>query len=82
MTVRDRLPTFLFLSVAVYLGFYVFGLVMGVYSPGEVWYFSIPAVGMAAFLVVAIYRERRARRAPAADPVTQAAHRLRETRGF
>jgi hypothetical protein len=82
MKQRDRISTFLILSAAVYLGFYIFGLVMGVYSPGEVPYFTIPALVMAAVLIAVIYRGRRAASVPADDPLIHTAHNLRETRGF
>ena len=82
MTTRDRLSTFLVLSAAVYLGFYVFGLVMGVYSPGEVLYFTIPALVMTILLVIYTVRARRAPRPDADDPLVHTAQHLRETRGF
>jgi hypothetical protein len=66
MSVNDRLSTIITLAASVYLGFYVFGLVMGVYSPGEVPYFTIPAlllVGVLAVLAVAGRRRSTTARA-------------------
>ena len=83
MSVNDRLSTIITLAASVYLGFYVFGLVMGVYSPGEVPYFTIPAlllVGVLAVLAVA-GRRRRTTARPTQDQLdttARAASRSRE----
>lgn len=66
-----------------FLGFYVFGLVMGVYTPGEVLYFTIPAVLAAAAYIVHIILYRRTVKAYGYDrEAMHDAQRLRETRGF
>ena len=82
MTPRTRLTTFAVLSAGVFLGFYLFGLVMGVYSPGDVLYFTIPAVVAVILLVLYVVRARRAPSPGADDPLTRTTRHLRETRGF
>ncbi|HEX2467575.1 MAG TPA: hypothetical protein VHJ54_05155 [Solirubrobacterales bacterium] len=82
MNLHDRLETILWLAVLAYLGFYVFGLIMGVYSPGEVLYFTIPAAVLACAYVVHAIRSRRAARDRGDDESLREAQRLRETRGF
>ena len=79
MDLSNRLSTFLTLAMMVFLGFYIFGLVMGVYTPGEVLYFTIPAI-LFAVLVVVLFA--RARRNSPKSPRTAEARHLRETRGF
>ena len=84
MTVNDRLSTIIALGASAYLGFYVFGLVLGVYSPGEVPYFTIPAallVGVLAVLAVAGRRRTTAARRTQ-DQLDRATRHVRETRGF
>jgi hypothetical protein len=70
------------LAVGAYLGFYVFGLVMGVYSPGDVPYFTIPAVVFAVGLVVLAVVGRRGEPGPDEEELTHRTRHLRETRGF
>jgi hypothetical protein len=86
MSRRDRLTTAFRLAVLAYLGFYLFGLIMGVYAPGAVLYFTIPAAILGSALVVHVVRSRRAapaRATAAADEeLTHAEHRLREKRGW
>ena len=76
---RDRLSTFFTLAMLAYLGFYVFGLVLGVYAPGDVAYFTIPAV---AFTVIIVVQVVRSRRGASGNAMTAEARHLRETRGF
>lgn len=86
MNRRDRLVTAFWLAVLAYLGFYVFGIVMRVYAPGDVLYFTIPAGLFACALVVHAIRSRRAASARAAaradEEFARAEHRLREERGW
>lgn len=83
MTARNRLSTWIILALGAYLGFYVFGLVMGAYSPGDVPYFTIPAVLFAGYLIVAVLASRRGGlRRPTDDPLSREARHQRETRGF
>jgi hypothetical protein len=82
MTLADRVWTGFWLGVLTYLGFYVFGLVMGVYTPSEVPYFTIPAAVLAALYLVHATRGRRAASGGGDDETARLAHRLREGRGF
>lgn len=86
MNRRDRLVTAFWLAVLAYLGFYVFGVVMGVYAPGDVLYFTIPAGVLACALVVHVIRSRRAAAARTTvstdEEFARAEHKLRETRGW
>ena len=81
MNPRDRLTTAFLLAAGAYLGFYVFGLVMGVFSPGEVLYFTIPAGILVLVLAVLLIRKRRGA-PPAEEEAIRDEHRLREKRGF
>jgi len=81
MSTQDRLVTAAWLGVLAFLGFYVFGLVMGVYAPGEVLYFTIPAVVLAALYAVHMVRARRAAR-NMSDESRRKARRQSEARGF
>ena len=85
MSKSDRVSTVITLGIFAYLGFYAFGLVMGVYSPGDVPYFTIPAVLMVGFVVVReiASRLRGDRKDPlTGDAVSRESRHLRETRGF
>jgi len=79
MELRDRLSTFFTLAMLAFLGFYVFGLVLGVYAPGDVPYFTIPAV---VFAVIIVGQFVMARRNASRNAMTPGARHLRETRGF
>ena len=79
MTLRDRLFTFSTLAMLVYLGFYIFGLAMGVYAPGDVPYFTIPA---AVFAVIFVAQLVGAHRDSSRKGMTREERHLRETRGF
>jgi hypothetical protein len=59
MTFSHRISTALMLAGLAYLGFYVFGLVMGVYAPGDVPYLTIPAGVIAAASVAYLISSRR-----------------------
>jgi hypothetical protein len=82
MTRKDRLMTVFWLAILAYLGFYVFGLIMGVYSAGEVAYFTIPAAILAVAYLVHVFRSRRASDREGYDELVRESQRLRETRGF
>ncbi len=80
---RPSIARLVLLVGLAYLGFYVFGLVMGVFSPGEVVGFTVVAVAVICVTAVHALRMRRA----AEDRETRSAelrelHRLRERRGF
>ena len=82
---EKRLSILAWSGVLGYLVLYVYGLVMGVFSPAELIGFTLVAIGAAtAFLVHAI----RIRHAilfsddPAHDHLMRGLHRQREKRGF
>jgi hypothetical protein len=81
MNLSDRLPTALSLGALAYLGFCMFGLIMGIYSPGEVIGFTVGAAAAAAFYVLQVIRRRRASAEPCEEAMREA-HRMREERGF
>jgi hypothetical protein len=71
------------LLAAVYLGFYVFGLVMGVFGPGEIAWLSIVAAVCALGLVVYwLARRRGIDPIPASSPAARTARSAREKRGW
>jgi TRAP-type C4-dicarboxylate transport system permease large subunit len=66
-----------------YLGFYVYGLIMGVFSPLELWGFTILAIVFAAAFIVHTIRLRRLMRTPGGhEAMMRDAHVYRERRGF
>ena len=85
MSKSDRVSTAITLGIFGYLGFYAFGLIMGVYTPGEVPYFTIPALALIGFVVIReiVSRLRRPDDRPLTrDPINEETRHLRETRGF
>jgi membrane protein DedA with SNARE-associated domain len=82
MNVIGRLSTLLWLGVLGYLGFYGYGLVMGVFSPGELIGFTVVAIALAAMYIVRAVRVQRAMRDHRHDALMRGVHRMRETRGF
>lgn len=82
MNTRDRLSTGFSLGVLAYLGFYVFGLVMGVYSVTDVPYFTIPAILLALAFLVHIVRGGRKQTGHGDDAAIRESRHLREERGF
>ena len=71
------------LAALAYLGFYVYGIVMGVFSPIEMIGFTIIAALCLAAFVVHSVRYRRALRDPRQhDAIMREAHVYRERRGF
>jgi hypothetical protein len=65
------------------VGFYVYGLVMGVFSPVELIGFTILAVFFTALFVIHVVRVRRAMRTPEdRAAMMREAHVYRERRGF
>jgi hypothetical protein len=71
------------LTGLAYLGFYVFGLLMSVFTPGEAVGFTAVAIAVICMTTIQVLRMRRA----AEDPETRSEelrelHRLRERRGF
>jgi hypothetical protein len=83
MSTRTRLSTWFILGISAYLGFYVFGLVMGAYSPGDVLYFTIPALIFVVMLIGTVIAFRRSgQRRADDDELSREARHWRETRGF
>ena len=66
-----------------YLGFYVYGVVMGVFSAVELIGFTVLAAVFAVAFVLHVIRVRRAMRVPEQRAaVMREEHRFREHRGF
>jgi hypothetical protein len=72
----------LLLAAFAYLGFYVYGVVLGVFSPGEMIGFTIIAGICVVAGVVHAIRIRRAMRGPDRDRITHDLQKHRETRGW
>jgi hypothetical protein len=83
-TLREKLGALVPLAILAYLGFYVYGLVMGAFSPGELIGFTTIAAGSTIGLF--FYSSWKARHADERESPTSARSRqrrsLRETRGF
>ncbi len=73
------------LAMLAFLGFYVYGLVLGVFSPFELVGFTVLAVVFTVLVALQLRRTRRAIRDPD-DPahaeITGVAQKQREKRGF
>jgi hypothetical protein len=70
------------LAALGYLGFYVYGLVMGVFSPFELVGFTLVAIGCLAAFIGYSLRLRRAMRTPGEhEALMRQAHFYRERRG-
>lgn len=83
MTFMGKLSRLALLVALGYLGFYVYGLVMGVFSPLELFGFTILAAVFAAAFVVHLVRIRRAMKTPGQhEAIMREAHVFRERRGF
>ncbi len=65
-----------------YLGFYFYGLLMGVFSPGQMLGFSVAAAILAALFIVHSVRLRNAMREGDRGELVRGVHRYRERRGF
>lgn len=71
------------LAGLAYLGFYVFGLVMGVFAPGEILLFTVIALVVIVATVVHVLRARGALEDPEErHERMRELHELRERRGF
>ena len=78
----ERFSRLFLLGGFAYLGFYVYGLVMGVFSPGEMVGFTILAVVFVVAGVIHFIRFRRAMQGPEKDRITHELQLLKEKRGF
>ena len=66
-----------------YLGFYVYGLILGVFSPFELWGFTVLALVFTVAFIVHMVRLRRAMRTPGGhEAMMRESHVFRERRGF
>jgi mannose/fructose/N-acetylgalactosamine-specific phosphotransferase system component IIC len=85
MDLRTKIVTLIWLGMLGFLGFYVYGLVLGVFSPFELVGFTVMAV---VFAVLFMFHARRTRRAihdeshPSHDEMARTARRQLEKRGF
>ncbi len=82
MNLVDSLARLGLLAALAFLGFYVYGLVMAVFSPGEMIGFTAIAVVCLAAGVVHAVRITRALRGPERDRITRDLRKLYERRGF
>jgi len=83
MTFLGNFSRLALLGALGYLGFYVYGLVMGVFSPFELLGFTVLAVVFAAAFVIHTVRIRRAMKTPGQhEAIMRQAHVYRERRGF
>jgi hypothetical protein len=82
MRALGLLTRLLLLAALAFLGFYVYGLVLGVFSPGEMIGFTIIAVVCVVAGVVHAVRIRRAMSGPDRARITHDLQKHRETRGW
>ena len=84
MSKRQTLVIGAWLIALGYLGLYLYGLFLGVFSPGELIGFTLLAIAIAVAFAVHVvrYRWEMARFGGADDPLTRKVRRGRETRGF
>ena len=82
MKFRDNLNRLFLLGALAYLGFYVFGLVIGVFSPTAVVGLTVLAVAFAIIATIHAVRIRRAMTGPDRAAVARDLHKFRERRGF
>jgi hypothetical protein len=83
MALRQSLSRLALLAALGYLGFYVYGVILGVFSPFELFGFTILAAVFAAAFVIHLIRFRRAMKTPGAhEELMREAHVYRERRGF
>jgi hypothetical protein len=79
----DRIKLLIPLLAAVYLGFYVFALVMGVFAPAELlWMGAIAAVCAVGLIVYVIAIRRGISPISEDSPLQRAGREQRERRGF
>lgn len=79
----DRFRILVPLAAAVYLGFYVFALVMGVFGPTELlWMTAIAVICAIGLVAYAIAIRRGISPVSPGSPLERAAREQRERRGF
>jgi hypothetical protein len=74
MTLLSSFGRLVLLAGLGFLGFYVYGVVMGVFSPGEMIGFAVLAIIFSAAFVVHVVRVRRAIRTPGQHEELMAVH--------
>jgi hypothetical protein len=83
MALVSRFGLLLVVGGLGYLGFYVYGIVLGVFSPLELIGFTALAVLFTGIFVIHLVRVRRAMRTPEQRAeIMREAHVHRERRGF
>ena len=83
MRLVSRFGLLIVVAGLAYLGFYVYGVVLGVFSPVELIGFTALAFVFTGLFVVHMVRVRRAMRAPEQRAeMMREAHVYRERRGF
>lgn len=85
MKLREGITRALWLGLLGFLGLYVYGIVMGAFSPGELIGFTVVAVVSAALFVLHLLRVHRAMREPGHpehDRLMRGTQEERERRGF
>jgi hypothetical protein len=83
MALVSRFGLLLVVGGLGYLGFYVYGIVLGVFSPLELIGFTALAVLFTGIFVIHLVRVRRAMRTPEQGAeIMREAHVHRERRGF
>jgi hypothetical protein len=84
MALGSRLiPTCRYWPLSTYLGFYVYGVILGIFSPMQLYGFTIIAMVCAAAFIVHLVRIRRAMKTPGGhEAMMREAHVHREHRGF
>ena len=83
MKIVPMLGRLLLLGGLVFLGLYCYGLVMGVFSPGEMVGFTVIAVGVVVAYAIHAIRLRRRTEDPSERPaIMRELHDQRERRGF
>jgi hypothetical protein len=83
MELASKFGLLFVLAGLAYLGFYVYGVVLGVFSPVELIGFTVLAFFFAGVFAVHIVRVRRAMRTPEQRAaMMRKAHVHRERRGF
>jgi hypothetical protein len=83
MALRGNLIRLALLAGLAYLGFYVYGVILGVFSPVELYGFTIIAGVCLATFIIHMVRLRRAMKTPGGhEAMMRQAHVHRERRGF
>lgn len=82
MNLNSRTVTVLQLVALAYLGFYAWGLVMGVFTPVELGFLSVLAAVLVVLVAGSLLAARRARSNEQKEELRRTTAQLRETRGF